>query len=90
MQDVMATDAYDAVRLLRPQWLTPRQPYIIGQLHSETLAVYLDDFRLGQIDKLRDLSAQRIASIRFVSTAVATARWGVGNRYGAIQVITRK
>jgi len=90
IHDVSAMDAYEAVRLLRPQWLVPRPPTIIGQDPSEVLAVYLDDTRLGGIEQLRGLNAFDIGSIRFVSTAEATTRWGVGNPYGAIQVVTRE
>jgi len=90
IHDVFAMDAYEAVRLLRPQWLVPRPPTIIGQDPSEVLAVYLDDTRLGGIEQLRGLNAFDIGSIRFVGTAEATTRWGVGNPYGAIQVVTRE
>jgi hypothetical protein len=89
IHEVLAVDAYEAVRLLRPHWLVLRPPNVIGQHPSEVLAVYLDDFRLGGIEKLRGLNAFDIASIRFVGTAEATTRWGVGNAHGAIQVITR-
>jgi len=89
IHDVYAMDAYEAVRLLRPQWLVPRPPNIIGQNPSEVLAVYLDDSRLGGIEQLRGLNTFDIGSIRFVGTAEATTRWGVGNPYGAIQVVTR-
>jgi hypothetical protein len=85
---VVAT-AYEAVRLFRPEWLVKRLPDIIGQSSSETMRVYLDDFLFGGIDSLREVNALTIEAIRFVPTSVATARWGVGHSYGAIQVLTR-
>jgi len=88
LQDVVAVNAYEVVRLLRPEWLTVRPADILGDSPSQTLPVYLDDFLLGGIASLRNLPIQDIELIRFVSTAVATARWGIGHNNGAIQVIT--
>ena len=82
------TTAYEAVQMFHPEWLTVRQPDVIGQDRSETMRVYLDDFQLGGLNSLRDVSAHTVDAIRFVPTAVATTRWGVGHTYGAIQVIT--
>jgi hypothetical protein len=99
MREIVAVDAYEAVEVLRPQWLVVRPRNVWGRLPetelpvggslTESLPVYLDDFRLGGIAELRGLSTQRIESIRFISAAVATARWGIGNDFGAIQVVTR-
>ena len=89
IEDAVAVDAYDAVRVLRPEWLIPRNTDILGRFPQATLPVYLDDFRLGDADDLRGLAADRIESIRFISAAAAIARWGVGNNYGVIQVVTR-
>jgi hypothetical protein len=99
IEEVVAVDAYEAVDILRPQWLVQRPGRVLGSLPqtrnpvggtlTEGLPVYLDDFRLGGVDQLRGLSVHRIESIRFVPAAVATTRWGVGNSYGAIQVVTR-
>jgi hypothetical protein len=89
MEEIVAMDAYEAVEILRPQWLVLRPASVIGEPAQQTLPVYLDDFRLGDADDLRGLSVQRIESIRLVSAAIATARWGVGNSRGAIQVVTR-
>ncbi len=100
IEDVVAVDAYEAVDILRPQWLVRRPGRVldnnlpqtrnpVGGTLTEGLPVYLDDFRLGGVDQLRGLSVHRIEAIRFVPAAVATTRWGVGNSYGAIQVVTR-
>lgn len=89
MEEIVAMDAYEAVEVLRPQWLVLRPSSVIGEPPQQTLPVYLDDFRLGDVDDLRGLSVQRIQSIRLISATIATARWGVGNSRGAIQVVTR-
>ena len=77
------------MEVLRPRWLVLRPSSVIGEPPQQTLPVYLDDFRLGDVDDLRGLSVQRIQSIRLISATIATARWGVGNSRGAIQVVTR-
>ncbi|MEJ2205585.1 MAG: hypothetical protein P8170_15915 [Gemmatimonadota bacterium] len=99
MREIVAVDAYEAVEVLRPQWLVVRPRNVwsrlpdtelpVGGSISESLPVYLDDFRLGGIEELRGLSTQRIESIRFISAAMATAQWGIENDFGAIQVVTR-
>ncbi|HKJ03070.1 MAG TPA: hypothetical protein VJ997_11465 [Longimicrobiales bacterium] len=49
LQDVVATNAYEVVRILRPEWLVARPADILGDSPSQTVPVYLDDFRLGGI-----------------------------------------
>jgi hypothetical protein len=86
--DLSVDNAYDIVRRLRPEWLNSRPPDVFGQSGPQTVPVYLDDFRYGEIESLRGIHVQTISSIRFVSPSVATARWGTGHIAGVIQVIT--
>lgn len=87
VRNVSADNAYDVVRLLRPEWLNTRPPDQLGELTAEGSAVYLDDFRFGDIDALRSIHVSTISSIRFISASAATARWGSGNAMGVIQVL---
>lgn len=86
--DLSADNAYDIVRRLRPEWLNNRPPNLFGQIGPQTVPVYLDDFRYGEIESLRGIHVQTISFIRFVSPSTATARWGTGHVAGVIQVIT--
>jgi hypothetical protein len=89
IQDVSVDNAWDIVRLLRPEWLNARPPDNLGATDFETTTVYIDDFRYGDtVDWLRNIHVSTIETIRFVSPAQATARWGTGNVMGVIQVIT--
>ena len=88
IQDVSADNAYQIVRLLRPEWLNKRPPRYLGQIESEGLPVYLDDFRYGDLESMRGIHADVIESIRFVPAAVAAARWGKDHHRGVIQIIT--
>lgn len=81
-------NAYDIVRLLRPEWLNTRPNDELYETRYESTTVYLDDFRYGDIASLQTVHVSTIESIRFVSAAMATARWGPGNAMGVIQIIT--
>jgi hypothetical protein len=81
-------NAYDIVRLLRPEWLNTRPPDELYETRFESTTVYLDDFRYGDITSLHTVHVSTIEEIRFVSAAMATARWGPGNTMGVIQIIT--
>lgn len=83
------SNAYQAIELLRPEWLRQRPPDVWGQLSAATAVVYLDDQRLGPLSTLRDINVNDIESIRLVSVAEATNRWGTGHNQGVIQIITR-
>jgi len=88
IRDVSVDNAYDIVRLLRPEWLRVRPPDQFGEIAAETITVYLDDFRYGDIDSLHGVHVQSISSLRFIPAATATARWGTGHIMGVIQIIT--
>ena len=87
--DLPVDNAYDIVRQLRPEWLTRRAPIVFGEITAQTVPVYLDDFRYGEIDSMRGIHVHTIASIRFVSPSIATSRWGTGHVAGVIQIITK-
>jgi len=67
-----ATNAYELIQRLRPNWLrVPNVGSIGGGARSQVIVVYLDDQRLGDIDALRDLSAAGITSMQWLDAAKA-------------------
>ncbi len=80
--------AYDAVQALRSNWLTVRGGADSFQTPSE-VQVYMDDVRLGNTDKLREVAANNIYYMRFLDGVAATGRWGVGHSAGVIYISTR-
>lgn len=102
------SNAYEAVEMLRPEWLirrgtgnwreTPRGSMSgMGSVTSTvdveeaeaTIRAYVDDVALGKVEALKDISTEAIVSIRFLTPAAATTRWGAGHQHGAILVTTR-
>lgn len=81
--------AYEAVELLRPQWLTPRGSHTFREDATQRIRAYLDDVGLGGVEALREVNAQDIASIHFLDAAASTYRWGAGHTHGAILVLTK-
>lgn len=87
LQSSAYASAYEAVERLRPRWLVVR-----GDLSPNTadpVMAYVDGTRFGPAEALRQMSAENIASMRFLPAAEATARHGRGNRNGVIEVETR-
>ncbi len=62
LREVGVLDLYEAVRQLRPAWLT------------NLSGAYLDNRRLDA-EELRALSSARVQRIELISSEAATARW---------------
>lgn len=88
LRDIRFATIYDAVRLLKGQWLIERN---LDDLSSSgpTMQVYLDDVRVGGVDALRDIPAKNAAYVRHIDGTRAMARWGRGHERGVILVATR-
>lgn len=82
------TNAWDIVEELRPVFLQARGPRSVRLATSDLPVVYLDGVRMGPASELRTIAAISITSIRFLSAADATTRWGTGHSAGVIHVRT--
>ena len=88
------TNAYDIVRVLRPQMLVVRQR--LGPLIERSatrndvhaIRVYIDDVSVGGIEMLRTVSKDAIVGLQWLSAIDATTRYGGGHMAGAITVTT--
>jgi hypothetical protein len=67
---------YDAVRQLRPFWLTRS---VRGRTGENTIAVYVDDQLLGNASALRRISVFGIENVRYMSATEAQTRFGQNN-----------
>ena len=83
-----ATDAFQAIRMLRPSFLQTRGRTSILRTEEAEPSVYIDDRPFGGPAALRDVPVVQIVDIRYFSPAQAQMRWGSGNSAGAILVRT--
>jgi hypothetical protein len=87
-----ATNAYELIQRLRPNWLrSPNIGSIGGGARTQVIVVYLDGQRLGDLDSLRNLSAVGVTSMQWLNaTKAATVLHEVGSDpiAGAIMIRT--
>jgi hypothetical protein len=90
-------NAYDLIRSLRPAWFNTRGVAsgnlsgngIGGVTDNAGIAVYLDGVKMGGLDQLRSIEADRIQEMRLLSASDATMKYGTGHPAGAIEVSTK-
>jgi hypothetical protein len=83
-----ATNVYEALPRLRPQWLTSARIRRGGS--GDELVVYLDSNRYGTLTSLQSLSLGGIQEVRYFGASEATNRFGTGHTGGAIVVSMSK
>jgi hypothetical protein len=85
-----ASNLYDAIRQLRPQWLQSAGPTTFRADAEYQILVYMDRIRFGEPTMLRSVPVALPQSVRWLSASEAQAEFGVGNLQGAIQIVTRR
>lgn len=85
--------AYDAVQTLRPRWLGSAREVLIlprdgSEIRMARLHVYVDDRDMGDLDYLKTIPAERVQTLRWLSTNEAGARFGPSE--GPAIVVTLK
>ncbi|MDQ6690929.1 MAG: hypothetical protein M3Z18_10505 [Gemmatimonadota bacterium] len=81
-------NAYEAVNMLRPNFLRSHGPTSISGGDSGYPKVYLNHILYGNVESLRGLDVSSIREIRYYNGAEASSRFGLNNVSGAIEVIT--
>jgi hypothetical protein len=86
LAEMNTTDALDAVRSLRPNWLNQRGQ---GSFRGGTpVRVYIDGVPRGTVEVLRSVPLHTIASMQYLGSREATQRWGTDHASGVIMVRT--
>jgi hypothetical protein len=80
----VATNAYDLLRIRRPQFLR-----FGGPAGVDARVVYIDGMRAGRIEDLKLVSTSIVNEIRLLSAPEASFRYGLDHPAGAIVVTTR-
>jgi hypothetical protein len=83
-----ATDVYQAVTQLRPEFLRRRGGTAVNAPSRSNIVVYLDELPYGGLESLRYIPLDRVRLIRYVSPTDADLRWGGSHPTGAILVTT--
>ena len=87
IREQLASDAYDLIRKLRPNWLRSRgQRSIHFNNTASSPTVYVNDGKHGDIDSLREIQAEHIKEIRFLNAGEAASRFGLNHAGGAILI----
>jgi len=87
VRGLVTENAYEVVQRLRPRWLRRRGASFTIQ-DAGLAVVYLNGTRYGHPDLLRQIRADEITTIRFLSGTDATTRFGLNHDGGAILVST--
>ena len=96
MTKVQATNLYDVVRRLHPEWLNQRTAATVGSLNNAAPAqpidvqVFIDSQHVGTSETLKQLVVSTTSSLKYYTAAEAQTRFGAGNLNGVIQVIMTK
>lgn len=81
-----ATNVYDAIAKLRPEWLTTRGPTSATDATPAAVDVYMNGTLLGKADYLRDVRLLDISAVRYWDAGQASARFGMGHPRGVIEL----
>jgi hypothetical protein len=84
-----ASNLYDAIRQLRPNWLEVGSPSRLRPSAEPGIMVYVDRTREGGTEALRTIPLLLVESVRWLSPSQAEGEFGLDNTRGAIRVITR-
>lgn len=87
IQRSSATNAYDLVHQVRPNWLRGRGMPSFRDRSIQLPVVYLGDRPQGSIEVLRSFATGAIAELRYINATSATTRYGDGHAGGIIELV---
>jgi hypothetical protein len=80
---------YDAIAKLRPEWLSSRGPTSVTDATPTSVSVYMNGSNLGKADALKQLIILDVSEVRYYDASRASARFGMGNTRGVIEIIRK-
>jgi hypothetical protein len=90
IQASSASNAFELVQQIRPQWLRGRGATSLQDPQPILPVVYLGEMSFGPVESLRGFAIQGIEELRFIDARTATTRFGAGHAGGVIQVVPRR
>jgi len=88
IQNSNVYNAYDAVSMLRPQFLNSHGATTLSGSDTGYPRVYLNHIFYGDLQSMRALDARNISEIHYYKGTEAAPRFGLGNGSGVIEIIT--
>ena len=88
LEEYAGRSAWEAVEILNRRWLRASRGGSISSGPSYARVV-VDGIARGELIELRQLRNDNIESMRFISAADATTKYGTGYSGGVIEVTTR-
>lgn len=85
-----ATNAWDLITQIRPNWLRGRGPSSLRAGGTVLPVVYVRSTRQGSAETLRGFATLTLLELRFVDAPTATTRYGNGHSGGVIEVTLRR
>ena len=82
--------ALDAVRRLRPEFLSRRVAPMPADPYGGFPAVYVDGVRLGELGMLQSIPVSAVVEIRYLRASAAAHELGALHRGGVLVVSTRR
>lgn len=94
LRRAIATNALEAVQLLRPEWLGPTQVAAESMANGSprtgadtSIAVYVVDTRVGGPEALAEVTIPEIQELRLYEPREAARRWGSAHTQRAIEIV---
>jgi len=81
-----ATNAYEAIQILRPGLLNRDQRRSVDMWSQTGVVVYVNELRYGNKESLRAISASQIAEIKYLTGSEATLKFGSDHGGGAFLI----
>jgi hypothetical protein len=81
-----APNLYEAIRKLRPEWLSSRGATSVTDETPTVASVYMDGTNLGKVDALKEIRVLDVTQARYWDTGQASARFGMGHPRGVIEL----
>ena len=81
-----ASNVYDAITKLRPQWLSSRGATSVTDSSPTGVDVYMNGTFLGKADYLRDVRLQDVSVVTYWNAGQAAARFGMGHPRGVLEI----
>ncbi len=88
--EIVTQNLLDAVRRLRPNYLTSRGGGTPGNPKGGRVQVSIDGSALGEVSNLTSYSPAAVREIRYFTAAEAAQKWGTTSNGGAVIMVTSK